>query len=146
MGFGRLVCCTDFSPQSEAAFDAAVHEARLHGAQLALLHVVTPGLPLAPGHGPKNAQGLDDREVVRVVRSFMEEQYLGRTGGLDCRIVLRRGHPSVEILACLAELEADLAVMGSQGLSGMGLIILGSVADRVIRRAPCSCLVVRRPG
>ena len=143
--YGHILCALDFSPLAAAAFRAALELAREEGARLSLVHVYVPGTPLLPGERPAAAKGLSDRELVQRLRAYMERQYLAQAGEVDCRLVLRRGHPSVEILAQLEAHPADLVVLGSQGLSGMGLVILGSVAERVVRRAPCDCLVVRPP-
>lgn len=141
--YGRILCALDFSPHADAAFAAAVEMAREEKAGLSLLHVYVPGTPLVPGEKPARAKKLSDRDLAQRLRAHIEEEYLAKAEGLDCRVMLRRGHPSVEILAHLADHPADLLVLGSQGLSGMGLFILGSVAERVVRRAPCDCLLVR---
>lgn len=141
--YRHIVCCLDFSTHSDAAFEAASHRARGDGARLTLLHVVVPGLPVVPGEpAPPRSAALDAEEVVRL-KGYLTEKYVSRARDLDIRLALRRGHPSVEILSHLEESDADLVVMGSQGLSGMGLVLLGSVAERVVRRSPCSVLVVR---
>lgn len=144
--FSHIVCCSDFSPQAEAALEAALEQARQDGARLTLLHVVLPGAPLLPGDKPHAADRLPDQEIVSRLTGYMRQRYGQRLQGLDWKPVLRRGHPSEEILAHLAEDQADLVVMGSQGLSGMGLVLLGSVVERVCRRAPCTCLIVRSAG
>ncbi|MBI5524328.1 MAG: universal stress protein [Desulfarculus sp.] len=142
--FSHIVCCSDFSPQAETALEAATEQARRDGARLTLLHVVLPGAPLLPGDKPHAADRLPDQEIVHRLTTYMRERYGQCLQGLDWRPVLRRGHPSEEILAQLQESNADLVVLGSQGLSGMGLVLLGSVAERVSRRAPCTCLIIRR--
>lgn len=143
--FSHIVCCTDFSTHGEVALPAAADQARRDGARLTLLHVVLPGAPLLPGEKPHGADRLPDQQIVEKLTAYMHERYGQALSGLDWRPALRRGHPSEEILAHLQESGADLVVMGSQGLSGMGLVLLGSVAERVSRRAPCTCLIVR-PG
>ncbi|MFH1035933.1 MAG: universal stress protein [Pseudomonadota bacterium] len=144
--FSHIVCCSDFSTQSEVALQAAREQARRDGASLTLLHVVLPGAPLLPGEQPHAADRFSDQQIVEKLTAFMHGRYDEPLRGLDWRPALRRGHPSEEILAHLAESKADLVVMGSQGLTGMGLVLLGSVAERVSRRAPCTCLIVRPTG
>ncbi len=141
--FHNIVCCTDFSDHADRALTASLDQARADGARLTLLHVVAPRAPLLPGEKPKDSARLSDQELSHRLRAYMEERYVSRLEGLDWRLSLRRGHPSEEILGHLKDRDADLVVLGSQGLSGMGLVLLGSVAERVSRRAPCSCLVVR---
>lgn len=141
--FKHIVHCCDFSVHSEKALEVAATQARLDGALLTLLHVIAPGLPLIPGESPQEVRGKSDAEIARKLDEYLRQRYAPRLEGLDWRPALRRGYPSEEILAHLAAGDADLVVMGCQGLSGMGLVVLGSVAERVSRRAPCCCLVIR---
>jgi len=144
--FSHIVCCLDFSPQAEAAFAAALAQARADQARLVLLHVVHSGAPMLPGESPRQARRLSREELKERLGREMHSRYGERAGGYPVEVRLRRGLPSVEILDELAASGADLVVMGAAGLSGVGLFLLGSVAERVSRRAPCSCLVVRSPG
>ncbi|MCB2185909.1 MAG: universal stress protein [Deltaproteobacteria bacterium] len=142
--YRHIVICLDFSEHSDRAFEKARGLATREGADLTILHVVVPGLPLVPGEEPpKKPSRIPDEEIVGKLQRHIEENYLARCGGPACQIMLRRGYPSVEILDHLRETGADLVVMGSAGLSGMGLVLLGSVAERVCRKAPCDCLIVR---
>jgi nucleotide-binding universal stress UspA family protein len=61
------------------------------------------------------------------------------------RPVVRHGSPSVEIVELASEEHADVVMMGTHGRGGMSRLLLGSVADRVIRTAPCPVLTVRKP-
>ena len=143
--FEHILCCLDFSPQAEAAFAVALEQARVDQARLVLLHVVHAGAPSLPGQKPGTARRLSREELKEALQAEMEARYVQKAGGYPLEVRLRRGLPSVEILDELAQSGADLVVMGAEGLSGVGLFLLGSVAERVSRRAPCSCLVVRRP-
>jgi nucleotide-binding universal stress UspA family protein len=141
--YGQIICTLDFSPHADAAFQTALDLAREEGAGLRLLHVYVPGTPLLPGEKPAKAKKLSDQDLAVRLRAYIEEEYLAKAEGVQCEVVLRRGHPSVEILAHIDDQPADLVVMGSQGFSGMGLVLLGSVAERVVRKAKCDCLLVR---
>ncbi len=141
--YGNILCALDFSPHADAAFQAALELAREEGANLCLLHVYVPGTPLIPGEKPSNAKNLSDQDLAARLRAYIEDEYLPKAEGVPCQVVLRRGHPSVEILAQMDDSPAHLVVVGAQGLSGMGLVILGSVAERVARKANCDCLLVR---
>ena len=62
--------------------------------------------------------------------------------GVAARVVVRVGLPWEEIVRLAAEEHADMIVMGTQGRTGLDRLLLGSVAERVIRRAPCPVLTV----
>ncbi len=143
--YSHILCALDFSPHADAAFQTARELAREEGADLTLLHVYVPGTPLLPGEKPAKAKMLSDQDLAARLRAYIKDEYLAKVEGVQCQVVLRRGHPSVEILAQLNDQPADLVVLGSQGFSGMGLVLLGSVAERVVRKAKCDCLLVR-PG
>ncbi len=69
-----------------------------------------------------------------------------RTAGVPARSALRSGVPFKEIVAAATDERADLIVMGTHGRGGINRALLGSVADRVIRLAPCPVLTVREPS
>lgn len=142
-GYKNILCCLDFSPRSDSAFIAAVDLARRYQASLTLINVVEPGTPLFPGETPLPKKKLPEKQDIARLREYLEENYLQKAPDLEGRICLRRGEPTVEIMEHLAENPTDLVVVGSEGLKGMGLIVLGSVAETISRKALCSCLVVR---
>ena len=141
--YHHIVCCLDFSDHAEAVFQAAWAQARDDGARLTLVHVLAPGRPLKPGGDPRESRGLSIQEITKRLHDQFQSRYLERLQGVEASLELRRGHPSIEILAFLFQSGADLVVVGSAGLSGVELVLLGSVAERLSRKAPCSCLVVR---
>lgn len=141
--FKRIVCCLDFSEHAGRAVEAAKAQARLDGARLTLLNVLAPGRPLVPGGDPTERKRLSVGDICQRLEAEISSRYLEDAEDLRVDMELRRGHPSIEILAYLEESGADLVVVGSAGFSGVNLVLLGSVAERVSRRAPCSCLVVR---
>lgn len=141
--FKHIVCCLDFSSQSRAAFDQAVSQAQADGARLSLLHVLSPGRLILPDREPEKYKDLSNEQIREILQAEFDKHYLADYPGLDAQVHLRRGMPSIEIMAFAAESGADLIVLGASGFSGLGLVLLGSVAERVSRKAPCSCLVVR---
>lgn len=142
--YKHIICCLDFSPQAQEAFETALGLARDNQARLSLLHVVHSGAPVVPGEKPRDARRLSKQELKERLELEMRERYLEHTGGYPAEVRLRRGLPSIEILQEITAGGADLVVLGAEGLSGVGLVLLGSTAERVSRRAPCACLVVRR--
>jgi nucleotide-binding universal stress UspA family protein len=91
------------------------------------------------------------REVYRQARewatSSLEDWVSKARGeGLAARAALRTGVPYEEIVALARDERADLVVIGTRGRSGLDRVLLGSVADRVVRLAPCPVLTVREPA
>jgi nucleotide-binding universal stress UspA family protein len=141
-GFYRIVVPVDFSETSERAWALAQQVAGLSDAELVLVHVV-PGTPLY-SEGPF----MDLTEVYAKRQRWAEGELAGwvekaRANGRRARVVVRAGVPHAEILAAATDELADLVVIGTQGRGGLERALLGSVADRVIRLAPCPVLSVR---
>ena len=80
-----------------------------------------------------------------VAREALDKVIAGvRSRGFDAQPALRKGPAWREINATASEAKADLIVIGSEGRGGLGRALLGSVAEKVVRTAPCPVLVVRR--
>ncbi|MDQ3365684.1 MAG: universal stress protein [Myxococcota bacterium] len=145
--FHKILCATDFSPGSQQATKAAVRIAEAHAAELVLTHVRhLPALAFAGEQpfAPHVIQLMTEDEERGLAAALQEAQALGAR---RARTQLVSGLPADQIVESLrAEAAYDLAVVGTQGRSGVGRLLLGSVAERVIRHAPCSVLVVRAPA
>jgi universal stress protein A len=146
MSINKLACCTDFSENSDAAFKFALEMAEKYHAKLFLLHVLPPVVnPTLTG----SEWAVPDEPVDSLIMKLeeqMEKDYGTRIGNLvPYEIVVLDGHVSSEILQYLEKNAMDLVVVGSYGLSGMGLVFFGSVAKRVSQKAPCSVIIVRPP-
>jgi universal stress protein A len=140
----QIVFCTDFSPTADAAFKVAHEMAQRFSAELTILHV------LPPTAGPilSEADRQDPMQPIGALVLKLEERMQQEYGekvdrSLDYEIIVLNGHISTEILEYLKVKAPELVVMGSYGLSGMGLVVFGSVAKRVAHRAPCSVMIVR---
>lgn len=118
--------------------------ARALGAEIVLLHVAVEA-PLY-NEGPF---GLDTQGVYEAQRQWADETLERRAAairgqGITTRWLRRAGVPFQEIVETAAAEQADLIVIGTHGRSGLNRLLLGSVADRVIRLAPCPVLAVRQ--
>ncbi len=139
----RILCPTDFSAYSERSLRQAVALARWFGAEVDVLHVVHYVLPAGEGlpyfPAPKSAdssllcQARDD--LAQFVQPVLHEPVV-------VQMRLREGPPWREIDACARELPADLIVMGTHGRAGFEHLVLGSVTEKLLRRAPCPILTV----
>jgi nucleotide-binding universal stress UspA family protein len=131
---------TDFSQQSAFAFQVACSVARDYGAKLHIVHVMVPPL-VVYGEGvlPVAAESL--QEELR--------QKLDRLHGKDANVRvlhhLEEGQPVDQILHVAKETGCDLIVMGTHGRTGLGRVLMGSVAEGVIRKAPCPVLTIKNP-
>ena len=144
MGMNQIVCCSDFSDHSEAAFQMALDLAQRYNAKLYVIHVLPPVVnPMITDADLRLPEHPDENLVVSL-NEQMQEVYGKRIPeSVDCELVVRDGHVSTEIIRFIEETDADLAVVGAFGLSGMGLVLFGSVTKRIAHKAPCSVMIVR---
>lgn len=136
----------DFSEHSAAALKYAVDLARHYEATLQLLHVFAPVFYSVP-----EGYLLPGPAEITQVRSALEQE-LERAkhdacagGALIVKTLLLEGHPPSEILRVAREGGFDLIVMGTHGRTGVKHVLIGSVAENVVRHAPCPVLTVRTP-
>jgi nucleotide-binding universal stress UspA family protein len=138
----KILHPTDFSKQSEAAFKLAAALARDYDSKLVVLHVATPPPVVADG------------EVVTVTNpaDYYEQlweslhQYKTLETGMDMELLLEEGFPAGTILQVAADNGCDMIVMGTHGRSGVGRLLMGSVAEQVIRKATCPVLTIKFPA
>jgi len=145
--FYRIVVPTDFSACAEEAWGLAQRLSRALGSELVLAHVLVE-TPLYD-EGPFTMERT--RKVYEAARQWAEETIehwasAARDKGLKVRTVLRTGVPHREIVALATDERADLVLIGTHGRGGLDRALLGSVADRVVRLAPCPVLTVRQPS
>jgi nucleotide-binding universal stress UspA family protein len=143
--FYRIVVPTDFSTCSEEAWRVARSVATTSRGELVLTHVLTE----APLY--RESVMTQIRPVYEGARKWAEatlEDWVAkaRAEGLNARAALRTGVPYQEVVALATDERADLIVIGTHGRGGIDRALLGSVADRVVRLAPCPVLTVREPA
>src|SRR5687767_881938 len=140
--FPRILVPTDFSPQSEAAWGLARRLARAVGAEVVLLHAFVE----APLYSESAFAAERVREAYAAGRTWVAGQLArwaanAQQEGLTVRTLLRSGGVAHEEIVDAARVEgADLIVIGTHGYGGVDRLLLGSVADRVLRRASCPVL------
>ena len=139
-----IACCTDFSKNADAAYNAALDLAEKYKARLDVIHVLSPLVnPVFPYMSVDISEENRPALLPEIERRMQEKYIEPAAGKAVCKPVILDGHASTEIIAYLGDKAIDLVVMGSYGLSGMGLVIFGSVAKRVAHKAPCSVMIVR---
>ncbi|MCF8033543.1 MAG: universal stress protein [Desulfarculaceae bacterium] len=146
MGFDLIIAATDFSPGAGAALGQALTLARRHGARLLLTHVLPPMLPPSPllDEVALTQTTLALREGLRDSSARELAALAAKADGeVEVETRLIEGDPARELAALAKETGADLMVVGHTGVSGLAETVFGSVAQKLVRRAPCSVLVAR---
>jgi universal stress protein A len=136
--FSKILCPVDFDSNSLAALGIAGELAQERKAALDVLHVVP--IPL----GPEVAIPFDKLEGR--ARSRLERLTRQRLGSkLRYAIHVRTGDPAGEVIRLAHQSGAELIVMATHGRRGLSRFVLGSVAERIVREAPCPVLTIK-PG
>ena len=145
MEAGHLLVPVDFSEQQPRLLAHARELALAYDMTLTLLHVVErESLPeVYEAYADPVAPGV---LAERVEASLDERAETLRERGVDVRVAVRDGHPATETLDAADELDADLLAIATHGRSGMERMLMGSVAEKVIRRAPCPVFTVKSFG
>ncbi len=137
MSAWKTICCAvDLSDASRLALVESADLARRSGGELTLLHVHVPPQAVAP---LVFEEAQDDAE--RTFESWRKQAE--RLAGRPVRSILAVGDPATEVLRYVHEAAPDLLVTGSHGRTGLARMMLGSVAERLVRHATCPVLVVR---
>lgn len=141
----RIVCPLDFSDASYHAVDHAVAIAEWYGAYITALHVAAPvSVPrLVPAGVGGDDYELSERANLDLLREDIGALFKPAAGsGVDVSIRISHGSPAADILECARTESADLLVMGTHGAGGFEHLVLGSVVEKVLRRATCPVLTV----
>lgn len=142
----RILLPTDFSDASLQAGEYACELASRFGAAVDVLYVLESPAVAMPSPGAPLPEVLL-AEWHRHGDSQLKEWMAAELGQLPrVERVLKEGTPYVEIVRYAKEQNADLIVLGTHGRSGLAHALLGSVAERVVRKAPCPVLTVRPAG
>ena len=144
--FHRIVVPTDFSECSEGAWALAKRVAGSLGSELVLAHVLVE--PVA--YGDPSIAADTTVELFEQGRKWVEDEIekwasAARAAGITVRTIVRTGLAQEEIVTLATDESAELIIIGTHGRTGLNRLLLGSIADRVIRFAPCPVLTVRTP-
>ena len=140
-----ILIATDGSDRNRTAIEEGLKIARLCGSKIWAIYVVDTSVFAPVQYGTAMA-GPGKTEVNRELDDETEQiatRVRDLAGGVPVNMVIREGRPAAEIIRFAAEKKADLIVIGSRGKGGIERLLLGSVADEVVRTAPCSVLVVK---
>lgn len=137
----KILHPTDFSEHADYAFQLACALARAQDARLLLLHVGRPPV-IAPVGGVIPPE--PERYQEELAESLHQLQAKAADVAVECRLGLA-ADPSAEILRVAQENDCDLIVMGTHGRTGLARLLMGSVAEQVVRRASCPVMTVKTP-
>jgi nucleotide-binding universal stress UspA family protein len=129
---------TDFSTASDAALSHAETLARQSGAKLLIVHIEEP--PLAYGGG-ELYYGLPEPNSERIQK--MLEDVRPRDPAVAFEHRLTMGDPAGEVVRIAGDEGCEMIVMGTHGRTGLTRLLMGSVAEQIVRRAPCPVLIYR---
>ncbi len=140
----KIVCAVDFSESSRSALEHAADLARRFDAELTLVHVWKG--PLAAGARTAAAAPAEDQQTAELGRKLEGwKREAERMAGRQVGTAIASGSPAVEVARLAADDRADLVVVGTRGRTGIERAVLGSVAEGIVRHAPCAVLVARTP-
>lgn len=138
----HILCPTDFSTVSIRAEAYAAALASRYRAGLHLLHISTPIPIVAPyGEVPIDVQFFEGQRQ-KALEALALARERARAAGVAAESEEHSGQPARQILATAEKLQSDLIVLGTHGRGGFEHMLLGSVAEKVLRKAPCPVMVV----
>jgi universal stress protein A len=141
MNIKKILCPTDFSDASHEALALATSLARDNAARLIICHVFQPSEPL---------RAMASHSYASVPTSAELAEKLEQTRPLDPSVSYEhrmvQGSPSDDIVALAESEDVDLIVMSTHGYTGIKRVMMGSVAEKVVRTAPCPVLTLRQPS
>lgn len=143
----RVLLPTDFSDFSAVAQKYACAFVDQFQAELHVLHVIQDIVPLAPEPGvvlPPQPDFLKELEqnATAMLERVLEPSW---SAGKKIALVVRQGPPHLEIVRYAKESNCDLIVIGTHGRTGLAHVFMGSVVEKIVRKAPCPVLTVRHP-
>ena len=139
MNLTRILCPVDFSEASRHAIEQAVVVAGYYKSRITALHVLTPLTLAVPGMASSSDEV---SELDRLRRLTTAEFAAPAAKGIGLDVLIDVGQPAGLILERATSLPADLVVMGTHGTSGFQHFLLGSITEKVLRKASCPVLTV----
>jgi nucleotide-binding universal stress UspA family protein len=139
--FEKILIATDGSERNKAAVEEALRIARVCGSTVYATYVMDLNIS-----GTASADVMVMRDTWTIIQKEAEDtlaRIRTKAEGVNLETVVLEGKPTAEIVRFASENEIDLIVIGTQGKRGFERLLLGSVAEHVVRSAPCKVLVVK---
>jgi len=138
--FEKILVATDGSEKNKPAVAEALRVGRECGSKVYAVYVIDSGIFESPAGG---ASAGDAWALLQSEAATALAHVKAKGAGVDLETVILEGKPAAEIVKYATEHKIDLIVIGTQGKKGIERLLLGSVAENVIRSAPCRILVVK---
>jgi universal stress protein A len=143
----RILFPTDFSGPAEYAWSYALTFAQEFGAEVHLVHVIAPPPRLTEAYAVNfDPEGMVKSLTAEANASMDQMVEAAKSRGLIFHRAVRVGVDSREIIDYATKNEIDLIVMATHGRTGLAHVLLGSVAEKVVRKAPCPVLTIKHPS
>ena len=139
--FERILVPVDFSEHSLKAFRKALEFGRAFGAELILVHIVEQ--IIYPGDWSYAPLAMSDFAAERREVVAAKLKALSAGSGIRATEIVRLGRAWQEIVEIAKERRADLVIVATHGYTGLRHVLMGSVAEKIVRHAPCAVLTVR---
>lgn len=144
MKWEKIICPVDFSKISLEALKIAEDIVRECGGKLYLVHILEPILaPTDFTFGPLTMSDVEEKLSEKALEGLKDLAKNLSISPEKVEIKVGKGIASQEIVKFAEEIKADLIVMGTHGYTGLTHALLGSTAERVVRRAPCPVLTLK---
>lgn len=140
MEIKRILCALDDSPLAEEVFEVAFNLSQKLGTEFGLVSIINPG--------PTTSDGID----IETLRSYLRndiialfERLLQKQSRPNVFKFIENGDPRKKIVEIAKEWRADFIIIGSHGRTGLNRVLMGSVAENVVRHSSCPVVVVPAP-
>lgn len=143
MRFQQILVPLDFSPHSAKALDCAIELAKQFEGKIHLIHCYPVYVGAVSPYGIVIPESFDKECRDAAVREIGQWAEKVKAAGIEVETTVTPSAPSDAINRTAEEIHADLIVMGSRGLTGFKHVLLGSVAERTLRTAPCPVLTLK---
>jgi nucleotide-binding universal stress UspA family protein len=141
----KILVPTDFSDFSHLAFQYGLSFCREYQAEMTFLHVIED--PFYPSTGDSfgfDMGGFFEKMEEESNKKMDELLTPDLTEGVSIQRMISRGTPFLEIIRVAKEQDSDMIVLATHGRTGLAHVLMGSVTEKVVRKAPCPVLVVRK--
>lgn len=143
----KILFPTDFSDNSNYAFDYALDLAKKFGARLYILHVIHELIDTTGFYVPNISLDQLQTDLVKGAEEMMDRFIKEKMGDFkEYETMNIIGLPHIEVMNVAKDKGIDMIVMGTHGRTGIDRVLFGSTAEKVVKKAPCPVLTVRHPG